>query len=102
MTQWYAKELGDGMMAYLPLDAIEAEFKPRFEAAGEPGDMAVFKRHVLGSGLYCDVTAYFSPAAHAVAETCDATPCPRPHADDLILVMGKERCWSVLFEADDT
>lgn len=99
MTQWYAKELGDGMMAYLPLADIEAEFEPRFKAAGQPDNLAVFKRHVLGSSLYCDVTAYFPPAAAAIAQACGATPCPAPDADDLTLVLGNEGCWARIFES---
>lgn len=102
MTRWYSKDLGDGMMAYLPLDEIEAEFDPRFRAAGKPDDMAVFKRHELGSGLYCNVTAYFSPAAAAVAEACGATPCAPPPADDITLVAGTARCWPVLFGVEPT
>lgn len=101
MTQWYSKELGDGMMAYLPLDAIEAEFKPRFKAAGKPDTMAVFKRHELGSGLFCDVTAFFSPAAAEVAKACDAEPCHPPHGDDITLVFGNTNCWTALFNSDD-
>lgn len=100
MSQWYAKDLGDGMMAYLPLGQLEAQFQPRFEAAGCPDDMALFKQHVLGSGLYCEVTAYLPPACAAVARACDATPCPAPQADDLTLVAGNNSCWQVLFETD--
>lgn len=100
MTQWYAKQLGDGMMAYLPLNQIEAEFQPRFEAAGHPDDMAIFKRHVLGSGLYCDVTAYLPPACADVARACNASPCPAPQADDLTLVAGNKACWRVLFDSN--
>jgi len=88
------------MMAYLPLAEIEAEFEPRFAAAGNPDDMAVFKRHVLGSALYCNVTAYFSPAAEDVAKACGALPCAPPPADDVTLVAGNKRCRAVLFGVD--
>ena len=98
MTQWYAKQLGDGMMAYLPLAEIEAEFEPRFEAAGQPDNLAVFKRHELGSGLFCEVTAYFPPAAADIARACGAVPCPPPAADDLTLVLGNASCWSHIFQ----
>lgn len=97
MQQWYSKDLGDGMMAYLPLEAIEAEFEPRFEAAGRPDNMAVFKQHEFGSGLHCNATAYLSPAAAEVARACDATPCPPPPADDITLVAGNKACWTRLF-----
>jgi len=98
-AQWYAKDLGDGMMAYLPLEEIEAAFAPRFQAAGKPDDMAVFKHHDLGSGLYCEVTAYFSPAAADVARACGAVPCPAPDGDYLTLVAGNNDCWTTLFAA---
>lgn len=102
MRQWYSKDLGDGMMAYLPLSEIEAEFEPRFRAAGRPDDMAVFKRHELGSELYCNVTAYLSPAAAAVvADACDAVPCAAPPANDITLVAGNDGCWVALFGGKD-
>lgn len=100
MAQWYSKELGDGMVAHLPLEEIGAEFTPRFDAAGKPDDMAVFKRHELGSGLFCEVTAYFSPAAAEVAQACNADPCEPPHPDDVTLYYGNNGCWSTLFEAE--
>lgn len=99
MAQWYSKALGDGMTADLPLREIEAEFAPRFEASGRPDDMAVFKHHELGDSLFCAVTAYFSPAAAAVAHACDAAPCEPPPADDMILVIGNKRCWDALFNS---
>jgi len=98
MSQWYAKNLGDGMMAYLPLAEIETEFESRFNAAGRPDAMAVFKRHELDGGLFCDVRAFISPAAAEVAKACGAVPCPRPDPDELTLVAGNRDCWTTLFE----
>lgn len=100
MKQWFSKDLGDGMMAYLPLEEILAEFTPRFEAAGRPDDMALFKRHELGSELFCNATAYLSPAAAEIAHACLATPCVPPPADDITLVAGNETCWTQLFGAE--
>lgn len=102
MEQWYCKDVGDGMMAYLPLGEIEAEFEPRFRAAGRPDNMAVFKQHEMGSGLFCNVTAYLSPAAADVARACGAIPCDPPPADDITLVAGSKNCWAALFGAART
>ena len=97
MGNWFSKTLGDGMTAYEPADEIENAFQPLFSAAGNPAEMAVFTRYDSEGRLQCEVTAFFSPAAAAVATLLGAQPCVKPRRDGLILLAGDERCWPVLF-----
>ena len=97
MKPWYCVSLGDGMMAPTPTAEIEEAFLPVFTAAGKPADMAVFTRPESEGRLHCEVMAYFSPAAQAVAEAFDAEPCQKPTRAGLGLLAGGKECWSVLF-----
>jgi hypothetical protein len=97
MNNWYSLSLGDGMMAPTPASEIEAAFLQAFAAAGQPPEMAVFSRPESEGRLHCEVVAYFSPAAAAVAEAFDAEPCAKPVRTGLGLLAGDERSWPVLF-----
>lgn len=97
MDTWYSLSLGDGMMAGTPSNEIEEAFHKSFLAAGRPLEMAVFTRPESEGKLYCEVMAYFSPAAAEVAEAFDAEPCRKPVRAGLGLLAGDERAWSVLF-----
>jgi hypothetical protein len=98
MDTWYSISLGDGMMAAAtPTTEIEEIFLPLFSAAGKPPEMAVFTRPESEGRLHCEVIAYFSPAAAAVAKALDAEPCEKPVRAGLGLLAGDERSWSVLF-----
>lgn len=96
MTYWYSKSLGDGMWADGAAEEIRAIFQRHFEAADRTATMAVFTRHEEGR-LHCEVVAYFSPAAGAVAQVMAASPCPQPVRTGLVLLVGDERCWAHLF-----
>ena len=85
------------MIAPTPSAEIEDEFAQAFSAAGKPPQMAVFTRPESEGRLHCEVIAYFSPAAHKIAEDFDAQPCPKPERSGLGLLAGDPRCWSVLF-----
>lgn len=93
------KTLGDGLWAPVALTEIEEQFQPLYVAAGRPAEMAVFTRRDDG-GLHCQVTAFFAPAASAVAHTLAAQPCARPPRAGLELAAGDERCWAVLFTGE--
>jgi hypothetical protein len=95
MNNWYSLSLGDGMTA--ATGEIENAFSPLYAAAGKPPEMAVFTRPESEGRLHCEVIAYFSPAAAAVATAFDAEPCPKPVRTGLGLLAGDERSWSVLF-----
>ena len=98
MSPWYRLSLGDGMTAGLPSAEIEEAFRPAFVAAGSPPEMAVFTRPESEGRLYCEVIAYFSPAASAIAEVFDAEPCVKPARSGLALLAGDEESWFALFD----
>jgi len=97
MPTWFSKQLGDGVLAYAAKDQIQDMFPARFAAAGRPADMAVFTRHELEGHLQCEVVAYFSPAAEALARQLDAQACEKPSRAELDLLAGEPGCWPVLF-----
>ena len=97
MTAWYSKSLGDGIVSTLPSAQIEKAFLKLAAASGNPADMAVFTRYDSDGRLQCEVTAYFSPAAAAVARMFAAEPCAKPARTGLDLLAGDQRCWSALF-----
>ena len=98
MHTWFSQPLGDGVMAFEPKENICSQFAPLFNAAGQPADMAVFTRHELEGRLQCEVVAYFSPAAAALALALGAKPCARPSRFDLDLLAGQPACWPALFD----
>ena len=97
MQTWFSQSLGDGVLSFEPKDEIQSQFTPLFNAAGQPADMAVFTRHELEGRLQCEVVAYFTPAAAALAQQRGAKPCTRPTRFDLDLLAGDVACWAVLF-----
>ncbi|MCC6298771.1 MAG: hypothetical protein IT314_05705 [Anaerolineales bacterium] len=94
---WYFKPLGDGMWADVPSAEIKQLFQPLFESAGRPAEMAVFTRHEEGD-LHCEWFAYFSPAAEAVAQKMQASPCNKPAREGLNLLAGDDKSWAALFD----
>ena len=99
MQTWFSQSLGDGVMAFEPKEALREQFEALFQAAGKPLDMAVFTRHELEGRLQCEVIAYFSPAAMALAQAVGARPCEWPVNADLDLLAGDPACWAALFPA---
>lgn len=97
MSIWYSLSLGDGITATMPTAEIEEKFQKSFIASGKPPEMAVFTRPESEGRLHCEVVAYFSPAASAIAKVFDAEPCEKPARTGLGLLAGDERAWSVLF-----
>jgi uncharacterized protein (DUF2132 family) len=97
MSTWYSRRLGDGMTSGGAAAEIEQVFDKLFATAARPADMAVFTRPESEGRLHCEVIAYFSPAAEAIAETFDAEPCEKPARAGLALLAGDETSWSVLF-----
>jgi len=97
MENWFYLPLGDGLMAPDLCDEIRAAFLPLFEAAGNPGDMAVFTRCDSESRLQCEVAAYFSPSAREIARRFGARPSTMPLREGLGLLAGDDRAWSLLF-----
>lgn len=97
MNSWYALSLGDGVTAPMSSAEIEEYIRRNLGAANTPPEMAVFTRPESEGRLYCEVIAYFSPAAAAVAEAFEAQPCAQPERAGLKLLAGDERAWAILF-----
>ncbi len=98
MPSWQVSNLGDGLMAWEPLQRIESLFHTTFSNAGEPVDMAIFSRHETTAGLHCEVRVYFSPAAAELAGQFDARSCARPQRPGLNLLAGDALAWEQLFD----
>lgn len=102
MNTWYLKNLGDGILAAVPLSEIAALFQVEYAKAGSPQEMAIFTRQESEGHLHCEVTVYFSPAAAVIAHAVDAHRCERPLPDNLSLLAGVEAAWLVLFRTSLT
>ena len=74
---WHAKELGDALMAHVELAAIESAVLAAQRDQPEKSGRAVFTRYDSEGRLQCAVTAYFSPAAAALANEFQAVPVGR-------------------------
>ena len=61
---WYSKDLGDGVEAFEPTSEMMKAFFLALAAAGSPTDMALFSCYDHHRNI---VTAFFSPAASAIA-----------------------------------
>ena len=76
---------------------IEEIFRPQFDRAGRPPEMAVFTRNENVGRLHCEVMAYFSPACGEVAKSFEAEPCEKPSREGLSLLAGDQQCWEIIF-----
>ena len=98
VKRWFAKNLGDPMLATESLSRIETLFASQYTTTGaDRSGMAVFVRHESEGRLHCEVIVFFSPASVAVARSVDAEPCERPSPDGLGLLLGAEDVWHTLF-----
>ena len=71
MAGWFAKNLGDAMLASEALDQIRASYASKYEGTDSRNSAAVFIRHESEGRLHCEVMAYFSPGAFRLAEALD-------------------------------
>src|SRR5436190_14883626 len=102
MNTWFYKPLGDGMTADEPSEEIRAAFLEVYKSMQAAAELAVFTRNESEGRLHCEVIAYFSPAASALAKAFDAEPCQRPQRGGLGLLIGSDQSWESLFpEATD-
>jgi hypothetical protein len=97
MRDWFHRNLGDAMVAFEPLARIEALYRAGHDAGRDPDDVAVFIRYESEGRLHCEVEAYFSPAAAAIAREMGASPCGRPAKGGLSLHVGAADAWTTLF-----
>ena len=96
-SAWFTKNLGDAMLAGEDMARLEALYLSTYEQSDRSGNKAIFIRHESEGHLHCEVKAYFSPDAVAVAQAVDADPCARPSRDGLSLLAGREDSWQALF-----
>ncbi|ADE12400.1 hypothetical protein [Sideroxydans lithotrophicus] len=94
---WFTKNLGDAMLADAALTRLVALFALTYGKANSSPKIAVFVRHESEGRLHCEVKAYLSPDAAAMAKLVDAAPCKRPSTDGLSLLAGTNDCWPALF-----
>ena len=97
MDVWYSQNLGDGMMACMPLGRIEDALALIVEKGDDQVDKAVFTRSSSEGSLHCEVYVYFSPALASMAKELGATPCSKPTTEGLSLFAGSEKSWQILF-----
>lgn len=101
MNNWYACNLGDAMLAGEMLEQIKAHFQSEYGKESVTEERAVFFRHESEGRLHCEVKLYFTPAAFAVAESVNATPCSRPSPHGLSLLAGPQASWSLFAPATE-
>lgn len=97
MNSWFRKNLGDAMLAFAPLEEIEALFESTYGPDACPKDAGVFIRHISEGSLHCQVEVYFSPASASLAKSVNAQPCGRPSVTGLDLLVGSKDAWTMLF-----
>jgi len=100
LRDWFHRSLGDAMMAFEPQARIEALYRAGHGASRRDG-IAVFVRYESEGRLHCEVEAYFSPAAAAIAREMEAMPCERPARSGLSLLVGAEESWAMLFPGEE-
>lgn len=96
-SKWSSRGLGDAQTAFLDCRDIAETGEEFFNAAGRPPAMAVFACNDAEGRLHCEVTVYFSPAAHALGKRYEARTCERPEPAGLDLLAGDPACWDVLW-----
>ncbi len=95
MNDWHSLDLGDGVQAFEPTQAIMNAYGQAYLNAGSPEDMAVFSRYDLKTNI---VTVYFSPAATQLAESFGAKRVDKPIQDEhLSLLVGNAKSFDIHF-----
>ena len=89
--------LGDGILAWQPLEEIRSKFETAYDEAGKPVNMALFKRQDSEGRLHCQVILYFPPCVESFARSLGAMPCRRPAPEGLEWLAGVE-AWRHLFD----
>ena len=80
MSQWFRKDLGNGMYAQAPTREMQTAFMQVFLRVPVGSGRAMFSRYDLASD---NVEVYFTPEAADVALQFNATPCSKPDVSEL-------------------
>ena len=92
MSTWYSAELGDGIAAHAPSQAINTAYLSYALIHGEDTGAAIFSRMDLKANM---VTAYFSPEAATLAAQFGGTPCAKPERTGRLgLLAGSALDWA--------
>jgi hypothetical protein len=94
---WHFLSLGDGMTADESTEEVRGAFEELYKSVKSANDIAVFTRNESAGRLHCEVIAYFSPSASALAKAFDSEPCQRPERSGLELLIGNDQSWANLF-----
>ncbi len=95
MSNWYSKDLGDGVAAFGPTSQIQEAFIALAKAGGYSHDLAVFSIYDLKKNI---VTVYFTPSAELLAKAFNAEPCEKPTPEKgFALLVGDARSWVIHF-----
>jgi hypothetical protein len=97
MKHWFAKNLGDAMLAYGQLSDLEELFSSAIESPDRSHNRAAFIRHESEGRLHCEVKIYFSPDCSALARALNAQPCAKPSPHGLGMFAGSQDSWRILF-----
>lgn len=97
MSTWFTSNLGDAMLAGDALAQLEMLFRSTYGGSGENRRAAIFIRHESEGRLHCEVKAYFTPEAAAVARAAAADHCTRPSHHGLSLLAGPASAWQAYF-----
>lgn len=96
-SPWFLINLGDATLVDNELELLRQRLSVAFTQAGSPKNMAAFMRHEADGRLHCEVKIYLSPTWNSTAKVFQATPCKKPSASDLSLLIGCQGAWSALF-----
>ncbi|WP_049631992.1 hypothetical protein [Cellvibrio sp. pealriver] len=75
MSNWYFKELGDGVAAFGPSTKIHEVFIQLAQSGMDMMEIAVFSHYDLKRNM---VTLYFTPEAEILARSYGASTCEKP------------------------
>ena len=79
MSQWYRKDLGNGMVAFQPTREMQTSFMAVFLLEKPGSGRAMFSRYDLASD---NIEVYFTPETADIAKSFGARPCEKPTLND--------------------
>ena len=90
MSNWYRKDVGDGVEAFAPTGKLFDAFTA-LAMTGVTPNISVFSRYDLEQNV---VSWWFSPEAHILAQAFGAEPCEKPKpSSGFGLLVGDANAW---------